>query len=154
VAVNSDFAKQAVFLAAQLDCSEKYVAGILHDIMSENPNIDAVSSLELAVATFHHRRRHLVDSFRFLLQAAEAGASTDAPPLYRRLAQFVDMEILAEGTGGVTLPQKILKEMEQLDVVIGKADVARKNAGSNTVPPSAGKPHPICHAFVITNAFL
>jgi len=154
VAVNSDFAKQAVFLAQQLDCSEKYVAGILHDIMSENPNVDAVSSLELAVATFHSRRRHLVDSFRFLLEAAEAGTSPEAPLLYHRLAQFVDMEILAEGTGGVTLAQKILKEMEQLDVVIGKADLARKNAGSNTVPHSTGKLHPTYFTFVVSYTFL
>ncbi|KAG6379968.1 hypothetical protein JVT61DRAFT_10536 [Boletus reticuloceps] len=35
--VNADFAQQAIFLAQQLKCSEKYIASILHAIMAVNP---------------------------------------------------------------------------------------------------------------------
>ena len=34
------------------------------------------------------------------------------------------------------MARKVFKEIEQLDDLIGKADAARKNAGSNTVVPS------------------
>ncbi|KAF8970600.1 nucleoporin Nup186/Nup192/Nup205 [Flammula alnicola] len=138
-AVNGDFARQAIFLSQQLDCSEKYVAGILHDVMAENPNVGPVNYVELTVANYHQRRRHLVDSLRFLLEATEAADLPDASPNYKRLAQFVRMELLPgtrTAAGELTLAQKVFKEIEQLDIMIGKADTARKSAGSNTVAPS------------------
>ncbi|KDR74068.1 hypothetical protein GALMADRAFT_250802 [Galerina marginata CBS 339.88] len=138
-AVNEDFARQVVFLAQQLDCSEKYVAEILHFVTSENPNIGAVSAMELTMANFHQRRRHLVDSLRFLLEATEAAELPDAPPTYKRIAKFVREEILSRtrtAAGETSLANKIFKEIEQLDVGIAKAEAARKNAGSNTVAPT------------------
>jgi nuclear pore complex protein Nup205 len=137
--VNEDFARQAIFLSQQLDCSEKYVAGVLHHVMSDNPNIGPVQCLELTVATFHQRHRHLVDSLRFLLEAAEASERPDASIVYRRLGTFVKGELLPSPRSGEsepTMARKVFKEIEQLDGLIGKADAARKNAGSNTVVPS------------------
>ena len=138
-AVNTDFAKQAIFLSQQLDCSEKYVAGVLHHVMSDNPNIGPVQCMELTAATFHQRRRDLVDCLRFLLEATEASELPDTPIVYRRLGTFVKAELLLGPRSGVsesTMARKVFKEIEQLDVLIGKADAARKNAGSNTVVPS------------------
>ena len=138
-AVNADFARQAIFLSQQLDCSEKYVAGVLHHVMSNNPNIGPVQYMELTVATFHQQRRDLVDSLRFLLEATEASELPDASIIYRRLGTFVKGELLLGSRSGVsesTMTRKVFKEVEQLDVLIGKADAARKNAGSNTVVPS------------------
>ncbi|KAF8188670.1 nucleoporin Nup186/Nup192/Nup205 [Pholiota molesta] len=138
-AVNGDFARQTIFLSQQLDTSEKYIAGILHDVMAGNPNIAPVNLLELTVATYHQRRRDLVDCLRFLLDATEAAEVPDAALIYKRIAKFVRTELLP-GTrtpsGEVTLAQKVFKEIERLDADIGKADVARKNAGSNTVAPT------------------
>ncbi|KAF9054278.1 nucleoporin Nup186/Nup192/Nup205 [Panaeolus papilionaceus] len=138
-AVNADFARQAVFLAQQLGCSEKYVAGVLHHVTSQNPNIEAIPCMELAVSTFHQRRRHLVESLRFLMEVTEAAELPDAPSTYKSLARFVISELLP-GTrtmaGQMSLAHKILREIEQLDAVIGRGDNARKNAGSNTVPPT------------------
>ncbi|KAJ3509906.1 hypothetical protein NLJ89_g4967 [Agrocybe chaxingu] len=138
-AVNADFSRQAVFLSQQLDCSEKYLAEILHHVMSENPNIGPVACMEMTVATFHQRRRYLVDCLRFLLEATEAADLPDASPNYKRIARFVRVELLP-GTrapaGDTTLASKVFKEIEQLDAILGKADAARKNAGSNTVPPT------------------
>jgi nuclear pore complex protein Nup205 len=138
-AVNKDFASQAIFLSQELDCSERYVAGVLHHVMSENPNIGPVQCMELTVATFHQRRRDLVDSLRFLLEATEASELPDAPTVYQRLGTFVKAELLfgpRSGASEPTMARKVFKEIEQLDDLIGKADAARKNAGSNTVVPS------------------
>ncbi|KAF9556462.1 hypothetical protein CPC08DRAFT_641486 [Agrocybe pediades] len=152
-AVNADFSRQAVFLAQQLDCSENYVASILHQVTTENPNVGPVSCMELTVATYHQRRRDLVDSLRFLLDATGAAKSGDAPDNYERIARFVKAELLPgrqSGAAKMPLAKIVFKEIEQLDVVIGKADVARKNAGSNTAPPT-GQGNPAL-GFDILNA--
>jgi nuclear pore complex protein Nup205 len=138
-AVNGDFVRQTIFLSQQFGCSEKYIASILHDVMAQNPNINPVICLELTVAKFHERRRHLVDCLRFLLEAGEAAEGPDMPSTYTRIARFVESELLPGSralTGEVTLASKMLKEVELLDTDIAKADAARKNAGSNTVIPT------------------
>lgn len=138
VAVNSDFARQVIFLSQQLDCSERYVAGLLHNVMGENPNIAPVHCLEVTIAEFHQRRRHLVDCVRFLLEAAEAADSPDSNVTYERLATFVRSELISglPTHGRETFGLRIFKAVESLDDDIMKADASRKNAGSNTTAPS------------------
>jgi len=107
--------------------------------MAENPNINPVICLELTVDKFHERRRQVVDCLRFLLEATEAAEEPDISPTYTRIATFVKSELLPgsrELTGEMTLASKLLKEVEQLETEIAKADAARKNAGSNTVIPT------------------
>ncbi|KAF9529076.1 nucleoporin Nup186/Nup192/Nup205 [Crepidotus variabilis] len=142
-AVNADFARQVIFLSQQLDCSEKYVAETLQEIMFSNPNVGPVGCLEDTVTTYHQRRRDLVDCLRFLLDATEEAESSDSRPLYKKIGKFVKTELLPgtrTSAGDVSLGSKLFKELEQLDVVLGKADAARKNAGSNTVPPTGQSP--------------
>jgi nuclear pore complex protein Nup205 len=129
IAVNSDFARQAIFLSQQLDCSERYVAGLLHTIMSENPNIGPVNCLEMTVAEFHHRRRHLVESLRYIFEAAEISATSEAPPLYARINAFAQEELL-QVVGDESLASRILKEIENLGSVILRVQTERQNAGS------------------------
>lgn len=130
---NADSIRQVIFLSQQLDCSEKYIATILQFVVARNPNVASVVSVESVVSDFHQRRRHLVDSLRFLFEATEAADAPDASPNYQRLAKFVRQELLAQDVGfGV----KVLKEIESLDATIAKADTARKSAPSNTVAPS------------------
>ncbi|KAJ7584802.1 hypothetical protein C8J56DRAFT_135287 [Mycena floridula] len=43
----------------------------LHSIMSQNHNSDPVNCLESTVAEFHLRWRHMVESMRYLLNAAQ-----------------------------------------------------------------------------------
>lgn len=136
VAVNSDFARQVIFLSQQLDCSERYVAGILHNVMAGNPNIAPVHCLEVTIAEFHQRRRHLVECLRFLLEAAEAATSPDSNITYGRLSAFVRSELISGSSGGESLGQRIFNVVESMEEDIGKADAARKNAGSNTTAPS------------------
>lgn len=76
-----------------------------------------------------------MDCLRFLLDATEAAEVADALPTYGLIAKFVTSELLPgtkTPTGEVTLASKLFKEIEQLEVEIGKADNARKDAGSNT----------------------
>ncbi|KAH7924355.1 hypothetical protein BV22DRAFT_1035258 [Leucogyrophana mollusca] len=140
LAVNTDFAQQAIFLAQQLGCSEKYIAGILHSIMTENPNIGPVNSIEAAVVEFHQRRRHLVDCLRYILEAAEVAETPDAPRLYARLDAFVRSE-LVPGTrvsgGEVPLAHRIMSQTENLGLAIVRAQGAKQGAPSNTTAPSS-----------------
>lgn len=113
--------------------------------MSKNPNINAVSCLELAVAEFHSRRRHLVDCIRYLLEAAEAAETPEAPPLYHHIDRYVRNELtaphIAPGGGEIPLAYRIFKEMENLGTVIARAENARKSAQTNTTVPPQGTLH-------------
>ncbi|KAJ8507202.1 hypothetical protein ONZ45_g10419 [Pleurotus djamor] len=131
VAINGEFTRQVLFLSQQLECSERYVAELLYSVMSESPNLDAVDYLEATVNEYHQRRRHLVDTVRFLLDAAELGRdSPQAPQIYRRLEVFTQAELMG------SLPSRVFKEVESLGSVMVTVDAARKNAGSNTVAPN------------------
>jgi nuclear pore complex protein Nup205 len=140
LAVNADFAQQAIFLAQQLKCSEKYIASILHSIMEGNPNIDSVSCMEATIVEFHQRRRHLVDCLRYLFEAVELAELPDAPRLYIRLEAFVRQELVPPikiAGVDISLAQSIFKEIEALGTAVSQAQTARQNAQSNTVAPSS-----------------
>ena len=106
--------------------------------MTGNPNITPVSCIELTIANYHQRRRDLVDSLKFLLEATEVAESSEASPSYQRVAKFVKSELLT-GTrglpGDITLASQSFKEMENLEGLLVKAEAAKRNAGSNTVVP-------------------
>ncbi|KAG6810860.1 hypothetical protein H0H92_010044 [Tricholoma furcatifolium] len=140
VAVNADFARQSIFLSQQLECSERYVAEVLYNVMSENPNIDTLNCLEVSIAHFHQRRRDLVDCVDLLIQSVRAAETPNASPVITNLSEFV-LNQLVYGTkhGGQPWSTRILQEIDGLDAVLLKADNARKSAGSSTVT-STGQP--------------
>ncbi|KAF5375401.1 hypothetical protein D9615_007995 [Tricholomella constricta] len=134
VAVNSDFARQAIFLSQQLDCSERYVAGLLYNVMAENPNIDPIHCLEVTIAEFHQRRRDLVDCLDLLFKAFEAAEAPNPPSIVQHLAEFVNNQLICgikqeDDVFGL----RIFKAIDSLEAVLVNADNARKNAGSTTV---------------------
>ncbi|KAL6308871.1 nucleoporin Nup186/Nup192/Nup205 [Sparassis latifolia] len=140
LAVNTDFARQTVFLSQQLDCSERYIASLLQDVVAENPNMTRERCIEAAVLEFHVRRRQLAECLRYIFEAAEMVESQDAPPLCARIDLFVRQQLLpAPGgpAGGLSLASKIFQEVHNLGNVLSKAQTARQNARSNTVAPSA-----------------
>lgn len=141
MAVNADFIRQVLFLAQQLECSEKAIAEILYSVMSEYPNMDSKEYLEAVVARFHSNRRNLVESLQLLFNAAEQGESPTAGPALRRICSFIYTELVPGSQtslgGQTTLPYKMFKELEGMDAMLLKALVAKRNAGSVTVPPSA-----------------
>jgi nuclear pore complex protein Nup205 len=135
VAINADFARQVVFLSQHLDCSERYVAAILHRVMVENPNMGPIYCLEAAIAEFHQRRRHLVDSLRFIFEAAETASMSGASPVYTRIDTFVRQELVpaVPVTGGeISLAYRIFKEIGSLENVVSKAQEAKQRAGSTS----------------------
>lgn len=141
LAVNPDFAQQAIFLAQQLKCSEKYIASILHQVMIENPNVDSVMVMEATIVEFHKRRRHLIDCLRYLVESAEVAESSGAPRLYVRLEAFVRHELVpAAQTGNdESLAHRVFVAIEALGSTVAEAYTAKQNATSTTTPPGAGK---------------
>lgn len=140
MAANSDFARQVLFIAQHLDCSEKHVASVLDSVMRSNTNLPPVEYIEATFNEYHKRRRSLVDAVQLLLTASLRGEQINASPTLQRISKFVRNELLpAVRTpgGDVSFASRILKEIEQLDKAIAKTDLALKNATSNTVAPSA-----------------
>ena len=137
VAVNPDFARQVIFLSQQLECSERRVAGILDKVTSENPNLSPVYTLEAAVAEFHRRRRLLVECVCELVEATRLAVALDAHPPLKRLANFVESELLhgLPSPGVETWTLRIFRTIDGLEGVLSAANNARQCAGSNTVPP-------------------
>ncbi|KAI0651312.1 nucleoporin Nup186/Nup192/Nup205 [Trametes meyenii] len=141
MAVNADFARQAIFISQQLDCSERYVAGLLQEVMAHNPNLTPERCIESAILEFHLRRRETADCLRYILEAAETAERADAPPLCHRIDQFVRQQLLQpSGRAGVglSLPMKIFQEIHNVGNALTKAQAARQNARSDTVVPSQG----------------
>ena len=139
LSVNSDFAAQVIYLARVLSCSERYVAGLMQYVISNNPNYSPVNILEEVVLEHHRRRRDLADSIRFLLEAAEVASSPGANPLHARLDLFVRQQLIPpkERTNGVAFGEKglgwkVLLEIEALEQAISQAQSAKQNAGSST----------------------
>ena len=148
LAINADFAQQATFLAQQLGCSEKYIASILHTIMTQNSNMNAVDCMEAAVVEFHQRRRHLSDSLHYIFEIAELAHIPNAPPLYGNIESFAERELIPAvkvPDGEIPLAYRIFTEINNLIIVIARTQIARQNAGSNTTFSSAqGQPPRYC----------
>ncbi|KAI9512151.1 nucleoporin Nup186/Nup192/Nup205 [Russula earlei] len=139
LSVNSDFAMQVIYLAQVLSCSERYIAGLMQHVISNNPNFSPVNILEQVVLEHHGRRRDLVDCIRFLLEAAEIADSPGAASLHARLNMFVTQQLISSkeavealSFGEKGLGWKVLHEIQALDQTISLALAAKQNAGSNT----------------------
>jgi nuclear pore complex protein Nup205 len=140
MSVNNDFATQVIYLARVLYCSERYVAGLMQYVISNNPNFSPVNILEEVVLEHHRRRRDLADSIRFLLEAAELAGTPGATALHARLDLFVQQQLIPpkERTNGMAFGEKglgwkVLLEIEALELAISQAQLAKQNAGSSTI---------------------
>jgi nuclear pore complex protein Nup205 len=140
MSVNGDFATQVIYLARILGCSERYIAGLMQYVISNNPNFSPVNILEEVVLEHHRRRRDLADCIRFLLEAAEMAGSPGATALHARLELFMKQQLIPskEGANGVVfgekgLSWKVFLEIEALDQTLSQALAAKQNAGSNTI---------------------
>lgn len=140
IAFNVEFARQVLYLARHFDCSELYVAGLLHSVMTENPNIGPVGCVEATIVEFHQRRRHLADCLRILLAEALNAGAPNASTIHVRLEEFVRRELIpgyVVAGGGVPLAQEILNQIETISLSISKVQAERQNSGSDTVVPSS-----------------
>ena len=130
--VNADFAKQAVFVAQQLECSERYTAGLLHTVLVQNPNVSPIDSIEHTLLEYHTYRRRFVDCLRYLFQAVFLSLA-DSNPLYHQLANYVRYQLIPPSpTTKAHLTVKILAHIQSLDHELSKIRTALQNAGSNT----------------------
>ena len=126
-----------MFISQQLDCSERYVAGLLQDVMHDNPNLSAEQGIEAAILEFHKRRRETAECLGTLLQAAERAETADASPFLQRIDMFVRQQLLQPG--GLSLAMKVFQEIHNTGNALNKAQVARQNAKSDTVLPTQGE---------------
>jgi len=140
LSVNDDFATQVIYLARVLGCSERYIAGLMQYVISNNPNFSPVNILEEVVLEHHRRRRDLADCIRFLLEAAEMVGAPGTTALHARLELFVKQQLIPSKEGADSavfgekgLGWKVLLEIEALDQAISQALAAKQNAGSNTI---------------------
>ena len=133
MAVNADFAKQAIFVAQQLECSERYAAGLLHTVLVQNPNASPVDSIELTILEYHTYRRQFVDCLRYLFQAVFLSLTDDSNPLYHQLANYVRHQLTPPPSPTKAhLAAKILTRIQSLDQQLSKTQTAIQNASSNT----------------------
>ncbi|KAJ7482279.1 nucleoporin Nup186/Nup192/Nup205 [Mycena galericulata] len=140
-AVNSDFARQVIFLSQQLECSERYIASILHSVTAENPNVTPVDCIELTMAEFHQRRRHLADCLGYIFEAAEVATESSGNSVFSRIERFAADDLIPPAVSHqgseITLAHRIVREIQNLGNAVARADAARKGARTDTVAPSA-----------------
>lgn len=133
--MNKDFARQVSFLAAQLNCSERFFTSVTHSVLADNPTIGDVDTVEQAVLAYHKLRRDLAECLRFLFEAADAAEKGYAKPLLVRLKDFVKRQFLGSGSQA-SLAYRIFSEISTLNGIIATARVAVTNAVSNTTVPT------------------
>ncbi|KZT05221.1 uncharacterized protein LAESUDRAFT_702393 [Laetiporus sulphureus 93-53] len=140
LSVNANFVRQALFISQQLDCSERFVSGLLQGVIAENPNLSEEHCIEAAIVAFHRRRRDLADCMRYILEAAELGTSGGAAhDLYTRINVFVCEHLLPsiDAASMPPLPSRIFNQLLALSSELSNVQKARQNARSDTVAPSA-----------------
>lgn len=124
--INTDFARQVVFVSSQLDVSEYHIAGLMQSIISRHPNLASQPQqqasgseklVEAAILEFHAKRRQLAECLRYIVEAAvlgqqgvnefAAGSSAGERSIagvYRQLELFVRQEILQSGQTSAAAP--------------------------------------------------
>lgn len=134
IAVNAEFARQVAFLSQQLNCSERYLAGVLHNVLTDNPTIGQVKAVELVVIEYHNIRRNLADCLSFIFEAAVVAQKGYGPAVYGRVNEFAKRQLVGGGADG-SLAYRVFAELERLSAAIADARRAVTNAVSNTNIP-------------------
>lgn len=136
MAVNADFSRQAIFISQQIDCSERYAAELLHDVMSSHPNLAQDRCVEATIIEHHTRRRHVAECLKYIFEAALGSELLGAPPLYERLGLFVRDQLLIRDGHAPALTEKFMNEVDKLGETLDKVNSERQNAGSATIVPT------------------
>ncbi|KZT24940.1 hypothetical protein NEOLEDRAFT_1178711 [Neolentinus lepideus HHB14362 ss-1] len=141
--INPDFARQVTFLSEQLDCSERYCAGVMHSVVTENPNLNPVAAVEKAIVRHHQRRRDLAECLRLIFEACEVSQTHDPPQVFRAIAELTMGYLIPPTDSAKTGPGlaiKIFNEIDKLANELVKTQNAKLNAKSETVIPEPGRP--------------
>ncbi|TFK47235.1 hypothetical protein OE88DRAFT_1811406 [Heliocybe sulcata] len=139
--INPDFARQVIFLSEQLDCSERYCAGVMHSVVTENPNLNPVAAVEKAIMRYHQRRRDLAECLRLIFEACEVAQSDDPPQVFRAIAELAIGYLIPPSDPSKTGPGltiKIFNEIDRIGNDLAKTQNARLNARSETVISEPG----------------
>ncbi|KAG8742094.1 hypothetical protein FRC10_002030 [Ceratobasidium sp. 414] len=133
---NNDFVQEALFLAAQLECSERHAAGILDQVLSGYPNDDPVKSAVKVIDRFHTCRRHALDTLRLVLESAMGVHQVNAEVRTRLTDYAVALVGTVTDLGGGrrgTLAEKILQQIDKSLALLQGQQANQRNADSTTV---------------------
>lgn len=134
LAVNSEFARQVAFISQQLNCSERFIAGILHSVLTENPTISHVEAVEHTVLTYHKLRRELADCLQLVFEAAEKTEEAFSLPVHALLNDFVKRQLVSNTREG-SITSQIFTELHTFEATITNARTAVTNAITSTNIP-------------------
>lgn len=134
LAVNSEFARQVAFISQQLNCSERFIAGILHSVLTENPTISHVEAVERTVLAYHQLRRELADCLQLVFEAAEKTEEAFSLPVHALLNDFVKRQLVMNTRESSIMP-KFFSELHAFETTITNARTAVTNAISSTNIP-------------------
>jgi hypothetical protein len=138
---NNDFVQEALFLASQLECSERHAAGILDQVLSGYPNDDPVESAVKAVDQFHSCRRQALDTLRLVLESA-MGLHPVNSEVRTRLTDYAVALVgtvtdLGNSKRG-TLAEKILEQIDKSLGLLQQQHANQLGADSTTVIGESG----------------
>ncbi|KAJ6461668.1 nucleoporin Nup186/Nup192/Nup205 [Mycena sanguinolenta] len=135
-AVNADFARQVVFLSQQLETSLRVRSYFFPD-NSKPPS--AISPVFFTLSPLLNFTNGVVDCLGYIFEAAEAADPSDKSSILQRIWEFVEQDLIPPTSqpGGITLAQRIVREIQSLGNLVAKADAARKGARTSTIAPSA-----------------
>ncbi|KAF9048038.1 hypothetical protein BDZ89DRAFT_1058002 [Hymenopellis radicata] len=138
VAINADFANQVNFISQQLNCSERIVAGLLLDVVGENPNLTAPRYVDMVLLEYHLRRRQLSDCLRLIFEAVNLTDPNSNPTVSRMLHYaMTELNAAPASPSQSSFSSVLLREIDFLSTTLEATENARRSAQTNTVAPSA-----------------
>lgn len=132
---NDEFKKETLFLAQELDCSERYCAQLLDHVVRNSPNVSGSGISERALILHHTERASLLTCLRTILESA---SNQELEPRLVALLQRYTIDIIGHQydlggqKGKGPLASKTLAEIDALKQVIAKQRVALQ---STNAPP-------------------
>ncbi|KAI0033042.1 nucleoporin Nup186/Nup192/Nup205 [Vararia minispora EC-137] len=129
--ISNNLATQVMFLAQVLECSESYVASLVHYVMTAQPNLAPADLLEAVILEHHERRRDTVQCLQYLVDISlicnTPNRAPDCTRTHSQVDLFFERHILP------SLSSKTWDRVQKMEQEISRAHNAVQNAGSETV---------------------
>ena len=132
-----------MFVSQALNCSERLVAGLLLDVVAENPNASAPRYVELVLLEFHRRRRLLADCIRLLFDVFSQ-EERGGPSTLSRIFTFVrdELNLESQTPSQPSIISIMIRQLDLLSLGMDATENAKRGAQTNTVAPNAQGVYP------------
>jgi nuclear pore complex protein Nup205 len=145
---NDDFKHETLFLAQELDISERFCAHLLDHVMIREPNLGRSATAEKAVLVFHEERRAKLACLRLILEKAFPEEGDSVRPGTSEMLQKYALDLLDAnyqmGKDSKTkgrLAVKTLLEIDNIKSTISK-QVSALQSALGTADPYAAQLQP------------